>query len=383
MVCMANRRRASARKDYVVVTNRQYGAALRGTRIYFEGKRPPGLGPDGRMNMGKHVLEFLTSAFERFRWIITPDTDSVTTERGITRVRTSKRLLDRMNREFYDRTKDIKHDIVRRFFTASFPDHFRAASTPTYSPGTLARTLRAEIIPRLSSEDRDAFNAFLPSFIATESVGTVNLLKATTQITTLRELARNLGDELSRQHTENWWQTYVKANILLIQQGYIKALDKMNVSIGNTKFPDFSLVTHDNYLDILEIKTPHTSVLKLDASRGNFYFDTEIAKAVIQTENYISNVTRHADAIRSYLHDEHKLEIKAVRPRGIILAGNMSTFTEQKQRDDFRLLSQGIKNITIVTYDELLTRLQNYIEVLEEFSKPVAASTARKRKARR
>src|SRR5205814_2156608 len=46
-----------------------------------------------------------------------------------------------------------------------------------------------------------------------------------------------------------------------------------------------------------------------------------------------------------------------------------SQFTEQKQKDDFRLLSQGLKNLTIVTYDELLTRSKNDIEVLDEFSR--------------
>jgi hypothetical protein len=59
-----------------------------------------------------------------------------------------------------------------------------------------------------------------------------------------------------------------------------------------------------------------------------------------------------------------------VRPRGIILAGDSRTFATPKESVDFRLLSQGIKNLTLLTYDELLTRLQNYIAVLEEFSQP-------------
>jgi hypothetical protein len=94
-------------------------------------------------------------------------------------------------------------------------------------------------------------------------------------------------------------------------------------------------------------------------------------------ENYISNVTKHGDTVRSYILDNHKLDLKVVRPRGIILAGSASQFTEQKQKDDFRLLSQGLKNLTIVTYDELLTRLKNYIEILEDFSKKMPARNTR------
>lgn len=238
-----------------------------------------------------------------------------------------------------------------------------------YAPGTLANTLNKEILPKLSADDRDALNAFLPEFIASESMGSVNLLKATAQIESLRELASELVAALSAGHGESWWQTYIKNKILLIQQGYIKAIEKMNISIGTTKFPDFSLITHDNYLDILEIKKPSTEVLKMDSSRGNYFADSEIAKAVAQVKNYISNITNHADAVRSYILDEYKINLKVLRPRGIILAGDASQFTDQKQKDDFRLLSQGMKNVTIVTYDELLTRLRNYIGVLEEFTK--------------
>ena len=128
-------------------------------------------------------------------------------------------------------------------------------------------------------------------------------------------------------------------------------------------------------MDILEIKKPDTPILKEDISRGNFFWTTEVSKTIIQTENYIDNVNRHGDALRSHLKDKFNLETKALRPRGIILVGDTRRFASQKQRDDLRLLSQGIKNITILTYDELLTRLKNYIIVLEQFSKKLSKSS--------
>jgi len=143
---------------------------------------------------------------------------------------------------------------------------------------------------------------------------------------------------MARAHPESWWQTFIKSNILLMQHGYIKALNKLNVAIGDTKFQDFCLVTHDSYLDILEIKKPDTTLLKSDSSRGNYYWDTEMAKAIIQTETYIEQVTSKAADIRSYLLDKEKINVKAVRPRGIILAGDVRTFDGAKERDDFRLL---------------------------------------------
>jgi hypothetical protein len=362
----------AAAVKFVVVSNKSYGKALKGVKIYFEGTRPRALRKDGSITFGKHILQTIESQFgKRARWIITQSENSIKTQYGIVRVRTALTLLGRMNGEGWARARDIKVEIVRSFFSTIFPNEFKGGAVPAYVPGTLGKMVNPKIIPRLSSEDKEALANFLPDYVASESIGAVKQLQASAHIKTLRALAEDLEREMKRQHAESWWQNYVKTNILLMQQGYIKALEKLNVAVGDTKFPDFCLVTFDNFLDILEIKKPDTGLLKLDQGRNNYYWDSEMAKAIIQTENYIDQVTTKADSLRSYLLDKQKIQIKAVRPRGIILAGNARTFTEQKQRDDFRLLSQGIKSIAVLTYDDLLTRLTNYIGVLEEFSKPI------------
>lgn len=355
---------------YVVVRRKGYGKALKGIKIYFEGKKPKGLAKDGSITFGKHILEALKRKFgDKFRWVITQDVDSIILKRNIYRIRTSQKTLGRMGKGLWDRTRDIKNDIVSNIFSIVYPEHFSHQSVAVYVPGTLSHLLGGKILPRLSSEDRDAINNFLPDFIASESLNTVNLLKAKTQIKTLKELAADLGKALDGSYAEGWWQTYIKKNILIIQQGYISAIEKMNVAIGGTKFPDFALVTHDNYLDILEIKKPNTPLLKHDSSRGNYFWDPEIAKAIVQIENYIENVSRQAEAVRNYIRDTHGIELKVLRPRGIILAGDTRKFSVGKESDDFRLLCLSTKNIGFVTYDELLNRLKNYIKVLEEHSK--------------
>lgn len=355
---------------FITVKNKGYGNYLKGTKIYYEGKKPKLLAKDGSIKFGKNILEILKRKFPKFRWIITQDKDGITLERSIYRIRTSIPTLGKMNGELFDRTRDIKMDIIKHFFAIVYPGHFKSDDNPVYVAGSLGRILDKEIIPRLSTEDKDRLNEFLPDFIASESLSSVNLVKARTQIKSLKELATNLEQAIDGNHPESWWQTYIKSNILIIQQGYIQSIDKMNVSVGVTKFPDFSLVTHDDYLDILEIKKPTTNLIKLDNSRGNSFWDIEMSKAIIQTENYIENVSKHRDTIRSYLKDTYEINLQVLRPRGIILAGNTKQFTTQKERDDFRLLSQSMKNITIVTYNELLSRLNNYIKVLESFQKP-------------
>lgn len=356
-----------------------YGSALIGEKIYFVGKvRPKTLSKDGKIDFGKNILEILKAKFgKKFRWVITPDVDLVEKKYGITNVKTSKKTLAKMYSERIERTRDIKVDIINRIFSIKYSEYFSDLAPVSYLPGTIAKILDKSIITRLSSGDRDALNDFLPDFISSESISSVNLLKAKAEIESLRELASDMEKQIKAGHSEAWWQIYIKKNILIIQQGYIKAIEKMNISIGDTKFPDFSLITHDNYLDILEIKKPDTDLLKYDKDRNNYYLDAEISRAVVQVENYIANVTRYGDAVRTYILDNYTMNIKAIKPRGIILAGDASLFTEQKEKDDFRLLAQSNKNIQIITYDEMLTRLQNYIKVLESFNQIGNENTAK------
>jgi hypothetical protein len=359
-------KKGGAPKKYVVVSSSSYGKALKGQRIYYEGKKPTRLADDGRITFGKNILEILKRRFDtKFRWIVTEKTDAIEEKYGITSVRTSQQLLNRMFSENFERSREVKNEIVQRRFFSAFPTYFTTAPPSVYVPGSVSKILNRDAVKKLSSEDKETINQILPEFLKTEAMSSL-AIKAV-EIDSLKSLVGEFRVELSNQHAESWWQNYIQARILIMQQGYIRPIEKMNVAIGNTKFPDFALVTHDNYLDILEIKKPDTAVLKLDTSRGNYHWDIEISRAIIQVENYLEHITNNAAQVRSFIKDSYDLELKVVRPRGFILAGNSTQFSLQKQRDDFRLLSHGLKNVMVITYDELLTRLENHIKVLEQY----------------
>ena len=157
----------------------------------------------------------------------------------------------------------------------------------------------------------------------------------------------------------------MKQNILIIQQGYIELIPKANIGVVGTSYPDFLLVTYDGYLDILEIKTPFTPLVLHDKSHNNYYWSTDVSKAIAQVENYIQAIAEIGDKVRNAVKDSYGIDLRVIKPRGIIFAGNSNQFGGNKLiQDDFRLLNQGLKNVTVVTYDELLTRMQNYIAVL-------------------
>src|SRR5258706_16466359 len=110
-----------ATPKFVKVKNKSYGNALKGTKIYFEGRKPKGLSKDGKINFGKNILELLKANFPRFRWIITPEKDEIKKQRGIYRIRTSQKTLQTMYSDKFSRDRDIKNDIVRHRFSIIYP----------------------------------------------------------------------------------------------------------------------------------------------------------------------------------------------------------------------------------------------------------------------
>jgi hypothetical protein len=349
-------------------------------RIYYEGKRPQGLDKDsGKIKFGKHILETLKKKFgNNFRLVVSNDSNSIevkkdTKNQEIHWVRISQQLLKGMNDDLRERNRDIMLDIVRHTFGTVYPEYFKTDTAVPYVPGNLARILAKAEVKQMSDEDKSAVLKMLPDFLASEAIKAVNLIKAT-EIQTLRGLEADFREAIEHGHPEAWWQSYIKGKILIIQQGYIQVIDKMNIAVAGTKFPDFLLVTHDGYLDILEIKKPDTDLVKHDKSRDNYHWDIEMTKAIIQTENYIEGVSQVGAQLCVELKDKHGIDLRVLRPRGIILAGDSRTLNSQKEKNDFRLLSLSLKNITVVTYDELLARLSNYIGALEKHL-PATAQT--------
>ena len=360
------------RRNFIPVTNKSYGNRFKGFKIYYEGVRPKLLKDDGSFRTGKTILESLSSKFKRFEIILSKKSKIKKKGRSYS-VYISTNDLNQIQPQLITRGRDLKQRVIAKKFAEVFPNYFKEDERLfNYEKEMFSGVLAKNFMPTLlSTNDRKAIADFIPRFIASgvagKNVSMSGKLKSGLELKVLREIASDLKRRINADKSESTWQDYLKDNILHIQQGYIAFVGKANIGIISTKFPDFLLVTHDGYLDILEIKTPFTSLLLEDKSRRNYYWTAELSKAISQVENYIDEVSGLRDKVRNEIKDKYGIELRVVRPRGVILAGNTEQFGgDKKIADDFRLLSQGLKNITVVTYDELLIRLQNYIAVLAE-----------------
>ena len=142
---------------------------------------------------------------------------------------------------------------------------------------------------------------------------------------------------------------------------------------SNDKQPDFVLIDYNGMIDFMEIKRPSTKLINTIQYRNNFSPSRELSGAAQQIEKYIACINRCAAdwekdvprKIKASIPQE--MEIKIINPHGIIIMGNASGFSK-KQKSDFELIKRQYKNVSeIITYDDLLNRLDNMIEALKPY----------------
>lgn len=278
-------------------------------------------------------------------------------------------------------TKRIRNDeirtAVRGFLSGQFRRQFKSfkSARPQYSPGSLNEVLkRPDMTARLNSEDREALESFIPAYLS----GIEGTLRAKSKLKVvfdsldagkrlfLEKVIREFRRKLSREvQNEAIWQDFLRGNILLLRNNYGQVIEKESISLQG-KFPDFMLIDPYSYLDVYEIKKPSTRLLKLDKSRNNYYWDVEIAKAISQVENYLHQLQRNSDTLIVDLKKGEGIDVSIVRPRGYIIAGTRRQLKGTKMIDDFRILSESLKNLDIVLYDDLLTNLEAFVKRLQE-----------------
>lgn len=183
----------------------------------------------------------------------------------------------------------------------------------------------------------------------------------------------------SDSYKESVWQKLVTDLFLLIFPQYIAVLNDVSVkeyytnpSRATMKYFDLVLVNANGCIDLIEIKRPiRRGMVSVRPYRDNHFPLQELSGAIMQAEKYIfylnkAGVSAERDYTKRYTKQIPKgMEIRISNPKSIILCGRDNGFTT-KQREDFEFIRKKYSNvIDIITYDDLLRRLDNLIEMLK------------------
>lgn len=112
------------------------------------------------------------------------------------------------------------------------------------------------------------------------------------------------------------------------------------------------------YRDLVELKRPDMSVINYDEGHRNYFFSSDVSRAIGQCHRYL-DVLHHA-AERGLL--DHP-EIIAYHPRATIVIGRSNDWDQDKQRA-LHGLNSRLSGIRVMTYDHLLAQGERLVSIL-------------------
>ncbi|KEI65194.1 hypothetical protein A19Y_7041 (plasmid) [Planktothrix agardhii NIVA-CYA 126/8] len=86
---------------------------------------------------------------------------------------------------------------------------------------------------------------------------------------------------------------------------------------------------------------------------------TDLTGAVLQVSNYKDSLMEE----RKFLADKKKFY--AFNPQCLVITGNLTNEIDDDKRKSFELFRTGLKDVNIITYDELFKKVENLINLIE------------------
>jgi hypothetical protein len=180
-------------------------------------------------------------------------------------------------------------------------------------------------------------------------------------------------------YTERDWQKKILGLLLLIFPKYIAILENVHVKDFysnpgkvSDRYIDLILVDANGSIDIIEVKKPFpNALLSRTKYRNNHTPRNELAGTIMQAEKYLFHLSKWGSAGEQEIYRKHKselpaeIELKITNPKALILLGRDNDFNDE-QRFDFEIIRRKYANVLdIMTYDDLLRRLENIIVMIK------------------
>ncbi len=173
-------------------------------------------------------------------------------------------------------------------------------------------------------------------------------LQGSRRIAAIRIFEQMLNNDLK----EPKWQKWFVENDWVLGSEFVRIIDERHIDVSDIS--DFLMQAYDGFLDIIEIKRPEGGLnfwsSKLD--HGNYVPTQDLIKAITQASKYIYEVEREANSVKFL---ERVNNVKTVKPRCILIFGRSNEWCN-KQIEAYRILNASYHNLSILTYDHVLTR---------------------------
>lgn len=175
------------------------------------------------------------------------------------------------------------------------------------------------------------------------------------RIKAVREFESMLFADLN----EHDWQRWFSKNHWILGSDFVRVLDDRRIDPDN--IADYLVQAYDGFLDIVEIKRP-SGGLRFWAptlDHGNLVPSAALTRATTQANAYIFEIERE---INSQKFLERVGHVKTVKPRCVLVFGRSEDWGEDERRA-FRILNSSYHNLSIMTYDHVLSRAKRIVGI--------------------
>lgn len=188
-----------------------------------------------------------------------------------------------------------------------------------------------------------------------------------------KAIYNRLNNMISGNYSEKEWQNQILPIILLLYPKYILCLKEVVfIDInGKNRRLDYLLIDSSGNADIIELKKPDENIiLKQSKYRDNYVEHNELIGAIMQCEKYIYYLTSNKISNEEIINTKYSsilagLKIKINNPKALIFMGRSNNF-DDKQQEDFQIIKRKYSNIIdILSYDDLLERLENTLKIIK------------------
>lgn len=173
---------------------------------------------------------------------------------------------------------------------------------------------------------------------------------------------------------ERKWQAQILDIVRLLNPKYIAAFTSVTIKdslTGGIRQLDIMLVDVNGHLDVIEIKKPFKARIVTTATyRDNHVPHRELVGTAMQLEKYLFHLNRWGAIGEEKLTKDYAaklppgLKLRIVNPRGLIIMGRDDDLSAE-QKGDFEMYRRQHKYIDdVITYDDLLRRLDRVLEQL-------------------
>lgn len=174
--------------------------------------------------------------------------------------------------------------------------------------------------------------------------------------------------------SEAQWQLEIVEIILLLNPRYIMAFTEVRLwdaDASTWRRIDILLVDASGNVDVIEIKKPMGKPIMLPSRYRDHHLPMrDLVGAMGQVTHYLRHLNRWAFAGEDYLtrllsaNLPAGFKIRIINPSGIVIMGRSNALSEA-QRREFEVLRRDSKGVVdIITYDDLLARLQAVLDQL-------------------